>query len=241
MLFAAHQPHYLPWLRYLHKVALADVFVLLDDAQFTKNGWQNRTRVKGADGAILLTVPVHARLGSRISDVRASGRRWVRRHLATLDSCYGSALAPWRAELGRVLEEAADAPLAELNEAALRALLGAFGIGTPVVRSSELGAPGRASERLAAIGRALGADAYLTGAHALEAYLDRAPFSSAGIELVVQRFSCPAYAQRFPRAGFVSDLSAVDLLANEPERALEVLVSGGEVSRGSALAAQPGI
>jgi hypothetical protein len=169
--------------------------------------------------------------------VRTSGRRWVRRHLATLDSCYGSALGPWRAELGRILEEAEEAPLAALNEATLGVLTRAFGISTPIVRSSDLGVPGRASERLAAIGRALGADAYLTGAHALEAYLDPTPFVAAGIEVVVQRFSCPGYRQRFPGAGFVPDLSAVDLLANEPDRALEVLMSGGEVHRGPALAA----
>ncbi|MDR7579336.1 MAG: WbqC family protein, partial [Armatimonadota bacterium] len=45
MVVGIHQPHYLPWLRYMAKAALADVFVLLDDAQYTKNGWQNRNRI----------------------------------------------------------------------------------------------------------------------------------------------------------------------------------------------------
>jgi hypothetical protein len=239
MLFAAHQPHYLPWLRYLHKIAAADVFVLLDDAQYTKNGWQNRTRIKGPQGPVLLTVPVHAHLGALIRDVRPGGDAWVRRHLGGLDACYGRA-EPWRVRLGVFLEAARDAPLAVLNEITLGLLLDAFDIRTPVIRSSELEVGGRGSERLAAIGRVLGADAYLTGAHAVEAYLDPRPFAAAGIELAVQRWECPVYEQRFPQAGFVPDLSALDLLTNHPGRAREVLMSGGEVRRDPALAAHAG-
>lgn len=237
MLYAAHQPHYLPWLRYLDKVATADIFVVLDDAQYTKNGWQNRTRIKGPVGPLLLTVPVRAHLGARICEVLPADGAWPRRHLAALDACYGRALAPWRAWLADVLVEHARAPLAKLNEALLRLLVDAFGIETTVVRSSELGVSGRGSERLAAIGRALGADAYLTGAHALEAYLDPSAFADAGIELEVQRWGCPAYEQRFGGAGFVSDLSAVDLLVNEPGSASDILASGKEPRRDPALAA----
>jgi hypothetical protein len=237
MLFAAHQPHYLPWLRYLHKVAAADVFVLLDDAQYTKNGWQNRTRIGGAQGPVLLTVPVHSRLGERIFEVRPADDRWPGRHLVALDSCYGSGFRPWRAALAGALDGAGDRSLAELNEATLRLLLSLFGIETPVIRSSALGVPGRASERLAAIGSALGADAYLTGAYALETYLDPAPFAAAGIEIAVQRWECPRYRQRFPGSGFLPDLSALDLLLNEGGRAREVLLAGGEVTPGPTFAA----
>lgn len=229
MIFAAHQPHYLPWLRYLHKIAAADVFVLLDDAQYTKNGWQNRTRIKGPEGPVLLSVPVHARLGTAISETLPVSNGWSRRHLAALDTGYGGRLGPLRSELARALEAASGAGLAALNLVTLRVLLDAFGITTPVVLSSELGVRGRASERLARIGRALDADAYLTGAHALDAYLDPVPFAESGIELVVQEWVCPRYGQRFPAAGFLADLSAIDLIAAEPSRCLPILMSGGDV------------
>lgn len=232
MIFAAHQPHYLPWLRYLHKVAAADVFVLLDDAQYTKNGWQNRTRIKGPEAPVRLTVPVHVALGQTIRDVKPAGGGWTRRHLAALDSCYGGALRPWRARLEHELEAGCSETLAGLNERIIRLLLDAFGIPTPLVRSSQLGVGGRASGRLAAIGSVLGADVYLTGAFALEAYLDPSPFHIAGIEVAVQRWECPRYEQRFPGAGFVPDLSALDLLVGEPAGCLELLMSGGEVVRG---------
>ena len=66
---AIHQPHYLPWLGYLAKWAAADVFVFLDTVQYTKNGWQNRNRIKTATGPQWLTVPVHAKLGMGIDAV----------------------------------------------------------------------------------------------------------------------------------------------------------------------------
>ncbi len=52
MLVGIHQPHYLPWLRYFEKIARSDVFVVLDNIQFAKNGWQNRNKIKTADAAI---------------------------------------------------------------------------------------------------------------------------------------------------------------------------------------------
>ena len=37
-----HQPEHLPWLGFFHKMAVCDVYVLLDSVQFTKNNYQNR-------------------------------------------------------------------------------------------------------------------------------------------------------------------------------------------------------
>ena len=59
MIVAAHQPHYMPWLGYLDKVAKADVFVVMDDLQFEALNFQNRQRLKLCTGAGWLTVPVH--------------------------------------------------------------------------------------------------------------------------------------------------------------------------------------
>ena len=46
MIVAAHQPHYLPWLGYLDKMAKADLFVVMDDLQYEAQNFQNRQRVK---------------------------------------------------------------------------------------------------------------------------------------------------------------------------------------------------
>jgi hypothetical protein len=50
MIVAIHQPQYLPWLGYFDKMLKADVFCYLDNVQYKKNEWQNRNRIKTAQG-----------------------------------------------------------------------------------------------------------------------------------------------------------------------------------------------
>jgi len=57
MIIAVHQPQYLPWLGYFDKIDKADIFVLLDTVQYKKNEWQNRNKIKTAQGWQWLTVP----------------------------------------------------------------------------------------------------------------------------------------------------------------------------------------
>lgn len=232
MLASAHQLHYLPWLRYFHKIAASDVFILLDDIQFEKNGWQNRNRIKDPQGPLCLTVPVQDAYQQPINAVRiaTAQARWAEKHGRSLEMCY--AKAPFYSEHQAFLQEVYSRPwerLADVSEVILRYLLDALAIKTPVVRASELGVSGQATERLIALCRAVGADTYLSGAYALQAYLDAAAMERAGIRLVFQEWQCPEYRQLYPKAGFVPDLAALDLLLNEGPRSLSLLHSGGRV------------
>ncbi|MFL6564043.1 MAG: WbqC family protein, partial [Burkholderiales bacterium] len=58
MIIAIHQPHFLPWLGYLHRMAQVDAFVLLDHVQFERRNYQNRADILLEDEALWLTVPV---------------------------------------------------------------------------------------------------------------------------------------------------------------------------------------
>ncbi|MDR7413418.1 MAG: WbqC family protein [Armatimonadota bacterium] len=230
MIVAAHQPHYLPWLRYMAKAALADVFVLLDDAQYTKNGWQNRNRIKTADGWTYLTVPVHAHADSRILEVEVAGERWRTQHWKSLRTAYGR--APYFSSHAGFFESFYATPwerLVDLNLASLEYLRSALGIRTPFVRASSLGVAGGGSERLVRICKELGATVYLSGAYAAGHHLDPLAFGGSGVALAVVEWECPTYRQCHPKAGFVPDLSVVDLLFNEGPRALAVLLGGARI------------
>ena len=117
-----HQPQFLPWLGYLDKIDQADMFIALDSVQFKKNEWQNRNRIRTADGCQWVTVPVLHHFGQLVNDVRINQAvAWRSQHLRAIEMHY--ARAPFRdrylPEL-RSLYEASWERLHELNMAVIR-------------------------------------------------------------------------------------------------------------------------
>lgn len=234
MILGAHQLHYLPWLRYFHKIASSDTFLVLDNIQFNKNGWQNRNKIKSAEGEQILTVPVVHKFQQLLSEVQIDGRQpWQRKHQRSLESNYRR--APFFLEHEKFFRQVFETPwqrLNDLNYEILGYLIQTLGIKTQVLRSSELRLKGEATERLVSVCKELGARAYLTGSYAVQAYLDTEPFRREGIELIYQEWTSPAYPQLFPEAGYLPDLSIVDLLFNCGPRSLEVLMQNSEKAAG---------
>jgi len=211
MRITIHQPQFLPWLGYLDKIDQADLFVALDNVQFKKNEWQNRNRIRTAQGWQWLTVPVLHRFGQHVNDVRInSSVAWQGQHLRSLAIHY--ARAPYRdqyiGELREVYETGWDR-LSELNLAVLRWLLRAFDITTPIRLASDWTLREEATDRLVDICRMAGATSYLCGPGA-DAYMDKERFQESGVELDVQAFRHPDYQQCY--APFVNGMSALDLL-----------------------------
>jgi hypothetical protein len=145
MIVSIHQPCYLPWLGYLQRMAQADVFVLLDHVQFERANYQNRTRVLVDGEPRWLTVPVVQRsqkesvLDKEIDNRLEGPRHWGRVHAATLRHAYRA--APYANLYLPALKEILEARwerLVDLDYAMLDVLRDAFGIRTPLVKSSEL-------------------------------------------------------------------------------------------------------
>ncbi len=229
MLVAIHQPHYLPWLRYFEKIARADAFIVLDNIQYSKNGWQNRNRIKTPNGPALLTVPVHGRYRQRLNEVRVNNAvPWRRKHGEALRQAYGK--TPHFAACAEFLEATYGRDweyLNDLNHHMLTHWVRLLGINTPLYYASELDVPGVATERLVNLVRAVGGDAYYSGAFALDAYLDPAVLAASGIALVLQHWTPPVYEQG--RGTFIPDLSVVDLLAHKGPEARALILAAGEI------------
>lgn len=226
MKVAVHQPQYLPWLGYLAKWAAADVFVFLDTVQYEKNGWQNRNRVKTPDGARWLTVPVRARLGTRISDVAIDVEQpWPARHLRVIDAAYGR--APYWSSTRDALAGLYAEPWERLAPAAVASaeiLARAIGVTTPVRLASTISVEEcDPTARLVALCRAVGADTYLAGGHGAR-YMDTKRFAEAGIRVLYQAYSHPVYAQQ--HGDFVPFLSGLDLLLMHGDASLAILRRG---------------
>ena len=44
-ILSAHQPAFMPWLGYLHRISISDNFIILDDVQFEKNSFTNISNI----------------------------------------------------------------------------------------------------------------------------------------------------------------------------------------------------
>ena len=73
------QSSYIPWKGYFDLIRASDEFILLDDVQFTRRDWRSRNRIKTAQGAAWLTVPIHSkgRYLQQICEVTVSDPQWV--------------------------------------------------------------------------------------------------------------------------------------------------------------------
>lgn len=224
MLVAIHQPEHLPWLGFFEKLRRVDLFVLLDDVQFSKGDYQNRNRVKGAAGVQWLTVPVVHQFPQKINEVEIAGDDWREKHWKTIVSCYGR--APHFHHFAPELETLYRTPwrkLSLLNVAAIRLLARLLHLETDIILSSELNATGEKSDLVLNICREVGAGTYYSGVMG-KTYLNRDAFRQAGVEIVFQSFTHPTYNQLFMKSqGFVPNLSALDLLFNCGAKGLELI------------------
>jgi hypothetical protein len=224
MRVAIHQPHFLPWLGYLHRMAQADLFVLLDHVQFERRNYQNRTMIRMNDEARWLTVPVMQRSQKeRIVDKEVDNRldgakQWARNHFTTLRHAYRRAafFTTYSAAFKQLFETRWQR-LVDLNQAGLELLRDAFAIRTPLVRSTELAVEGARGDLILGICRAVGADTLIAGSGGSRGYLDVEAFARAGVRIEYHDFRHPEYPQWQAVPGavpFLRGLSAIDMLFN---------------------------
>lgn len=219
MLLTGHQPNYLPYLGFFHKIAQADHFTIVDNTQFVKRGpfgWIHRNKIRTADGWMWLSVPVHTK-GRFTQSIRETTIRadqpWARKHWRAIEHNYRK--APHFARYAEPLRAAYErewTSLADLNIALIRLLLGFLGIERPITIAGEAGIDGTATGLVIALCRAAGTAEYLSGVHGRD-YLDAAMLREAGVTVRFQEFSHPTYPQCQP-GEFVPNLSVLDLLFN---------------------------
>src|SRR4030095_1673934 len=95
MIVAIHQPHYLPWLGYLHRMAQVDLFIVLDHVQFERRNYQNRSQIRLDGEAHGLTAAVQQRSQKERIDEKlvdnGDARPWGGIHFSTLRHAYREA------------------------------------------------------------------------------------------------------------------------------------------------------
>ena len=227
MLITIHQPNYLPWPGFFHKWLISDAFIILDTVQYHKNEWQNRNRIKTANGAQWVTVPVSYRFPQTVAEVEIATPNWARKQVAAIEQAYAKApfIDLYWPRLREILEQSED-HIAVLNTALIRALGEMLCCSSPLYCSSEMATDSDGpTERLISLCRELGGDAYLSGREG-RGYLEKEKFSDAGIELWFQEVEAPHYPQL--HGEFISHLSVIDMLFNLGPATPEMILQMGE-------------
>lgn len=218
MILTGHQPNYLPFLGFFHKIAQADTFAIVDNVQFVKRGtfgWMNRNRIRTKDGWMWLTVPVltKGKYHQLIIDTKINNDLpWRKKHFNAIYHNYHNATY-FKKYIGffeDVYKEHWD-NICDLSVEIIKYIIKELDINVKIVKCSEVGVAGKATDYVIDMCKKLNADTYLSGMHGKD-YLDESLFLKENIKLIYQEFVQPEYKQQFE--GFIPELSAIDLLFN---------------------------
>ena len=227
MIIAIHQPQYLPWLGYFHKIMNSDAFVFLDDVQYKKREFQNRNKIRTNSKWLWLTIPVivRGRFDQEIRNVEIdnSNYSWQRKHYESIKMYYNN--SPHFLEHSSFLEETYIkkiwGKLIDINVFITEYILKYLDISIPIYFSSQFRIKETKTKRIVEICRKINADTYLSGIGAKE-YLDEKEFKNNNIKLIYQNFKHPIYEQRYE--GFEAYMSIIDLLFNCGKKSRGILM-----------------
>jgi hypothetical protein len=227
MVIGILQPGYLPWLGFFEQMYRSDVFVIYDDVQYDKEGWRNRNRIKTANGAQWLTVPVLVKFEEHplISGVTIDNQtNWRKKHFLSIRQNY--AKAPFFKEYIGTFEEAYSQEwkyLIDIDMYFMRALAESLGMREKkIVLSSTLGVGGDRLGRLISICKLFNGDIFYEGAAGKD-YIDDHVFAENGIKIEYQNYQHPTYKQLY--GDFVPYLSVIDLIFNHGKESLSILTN----------------
>lgn len=211
-----HQPDFIPYLGFFHRLLQADLFVILDDVQFSKSGWHHRDQIKVSygDKKIWLTLSIKkAPTNTNINKIILAMQQKEKQKLLNKiisnysKSEYFKEIEPYISDM--ILNQSVN--LAEYNFYIIKKLIAIFDIDIPILIASKLNHKGKGNNMNIDILQKVDATHYLSGIGAKD-YHNNLLFEEVNIDVVWQEFTHPIYTQLYGE--FIPYLSSIDLLFN---------------------------
>lgn len=210
------QSNYIPWKGVFDIINQVDVFVFLEDVQYTVRDWRNRNKILTKTGTQWITVPtIHKdNRHQMICETKINNiEPWQRKHFAAFQSNY--ARAPYYKKYKWILDElyikSVWDKISELNIYATILISNELGIKTKFINSIDLKTTGSKDDKLIQIIKKLDGDYYLSGP-AAQNYINPHKFKSADIKLEYIKYEYPKYKQLYEP--FYHNVTILDLLFN---------------------------
>ena len=225
---AIHQPQYFPYPGFFHKLSLADIFVIMDDAQYDKR-FTNRNKIIYPKGWLWLTVPINKtqKFEPNMKIEINNNMPWKEVHWKRLQFSYNnSKFFNLYKNYFKDLYAKEWTNLFDLNLETLKQVIYWLGLKVDIVRESELNVSTASTQRLIDVCKAVGADTYVAGSGSKD-YMDEKLFERNGLNLQYQSYS-PAYYQQHLSKEFIPDLSIIDMLANVGPESIRLITQESE-------------
>jgi hypothetical protein len=218
MRLAVLQSNYIPWKGYFDLMAAADLFIVYDSVQYTKNDWRNRNILVSKSGPVWLTIPINTagRADQSINAATIGDPRWARKHWQTISQLlarrphfdlFAHDWAKWFVDVAEMTH------LHDVNVHLLQKVAEQLSIATALADDTEFDLhPDSPTGKLVQLCEQVGASHYLTGPAGLN-YLELELFTARGIGVDVIDYGHYApYVQTSDE--FRHGVSVLDLLAN---------------------------
>ena len=229
-ILVAHQAEFMPWLGFISKAAMGDIYLILDETQFKKKYFENRNKIRysNSDGWIWLNIPVKNKNAlPNMMDVEIADNNWKNKHLKAIQLSYSK--APFFNEYFPIIEnlylDFYGNKLVEFNIKIINLAFKLFEIKAPIFRVSELikngyKISGSGTELVISLCKAVNADNLVAGISGKD-YLDINKFNKNNVGVVFQDFKHPNYNQL--HGEFIPYMSFLDVLFNYGDEAVHLL------------------
>ena len=224
------QPGYMPNLGFFKKIQSSDIFVFLDDVQFSKDSFDNRNQIKTNFGPEWITVPLNRPVfEKKFNEVSISYKtNWIKEHCNNIFENYKSTpyFSSYWYEIEKILNYKHKL-LIQLNFELIKYFIKTLDIHTKTIKSSELSITKIKTERLIEICLKLNAKCYISGIGGKD-YLDESLFENTKIKLIYENFIHPKYTQI--HGDFIKNMSIIDLLLNEGPKSKKILYDSKNIT-----------
>ncbi|MCL2216616.1 MAG: WbqC family protein [Defluviitaleaceae bacterium] len=215
MILSGHQPNYWPYAGLFGKIIMSDKFMYVADVQFDKKSWQNRNRIKTANGWTYITVPVLTKdkFDQKISDVEINNTtNWRDKHRKSIELNYKK--SPYYNEYRDFIDDLYSKSwfsLCELDIYITNFILDELCVKKDILYDKDYEFTGAKTARLVNMCKQAKCDTYLSNKGSQE-YVDIDCFIESGLNHRFVEYLGTEYKQQYH--GFVSHLSVLDLLMN---------------------------
>lgn len=213
---AIMQPTYFPWSGYFNLISKSEVFVFLNDAQYSKGSWHNRNIIIVNNNKYTLTVPIikSPLSTSIVNKLVDNSINWQKKQAKMIKQAYSN--HPYVEDLHLLIdffEKLNFQNLSELNTAIIKFISKKLNIKTNFLYSNDLNLIDKRTTKILEILNRINATVYLSP-DGSKKYLKEDKFEElTDIKLLFNSYQSMEYKQKNQKK-FIENLSIIDVIAN---------------------------